>query len=81
MDLAEMYALFGETAASSFTVLVKNAALGTSKYVGTFGTQEEAEGYATKEISRSRKFASFEVWTGTPKKPGRFVKDLGSGSQ
>lgn len=63
----------------SFTVLVKNSMLGSSKYVGTFENKEDAEEYANKEASRSRKFASFQVWTGTPKKPGKEVGDAING--
>lgn len=59
----------------SFTVYVRNSMLGSAKYVGTFDSKEEAEDYAKKEASRSRKFASFQVWTGTPKKPGKEVDD------
>ena len=56
---------------SKYTVLVNNAMLGTSRYVGTFDDKIAAEAYALEEAARSRKFASFEVWTGTPKQPGR----------
>lgn len=55
----------------SYTVLVGNSVLGTSRYVGTFDDKIAAEAYALEEAARSRKFASFEVWTGTPKQPGR----------
>jgi hypothetical protein len=56
---------------SKYTVLVRNGALGTSNYVGTFDDKIAAEAYALEEAARSRKFASFEVWTGTPRQPGR----------
>jgi len=57
--------------AAKYTVLVTNAALGTSRYVGTFDDKVAAETYAVAEAARSRAFASFEVWTGTPLQPGR----------
>jgi hypothetical protein len=66
--------------ASKFTVLVRNTMLGTSRYVGTFDDKVAAESYALEEAARSRKFASFEVWTGTPKQPGRATDFLVQGS-
>lgn len=56
---------------SKYTVLISNGMLGTSRYVGTFDDKIAAEAYALEEAARSRKFASFEVWTGTPTRPGR----------
>lgn len=56
---------------TKYTVLVSNAVLGTSKYVGTFDDKIAAEAYALAEAARTRKFASYEVWTGTQKQPGK----------
>ncbi len=64
----EMRQLLNE---NKFTVLVTNDALKTSRYVGEFDSSQDAEEYARREATRSRKFAEFEVWTGTPKKPGK----------
>lgn len=58
----------------TYTVLVGNEALGTSRYVGTFESEAEAQAYATREAGRSRRFATFEVWTGKPRAPGRPTK-------
>ena len=52
-----------------YTELVENAVLGTSRFVGTFSDRIAAETYAASEALRSRKFASFTVWTGTPRQP------------
>jgi hypothetical protein len=54
---------------TKYTVLVRNGALGTSRYVGTFDDQIAAETYAASEAARTRKFVSYEVWSGTPKNP------------
>lgn len=40
-----------------------------SGYRGTFETLEAAQDYAIRQAARSRKFMTFEVWTGTPRKP------------
>ena len=66
---------------SKYTVLVSNSMLGTSRYVGTFEDKIAAEAYALEEAARSRKFASFEVWTGTPKQPGRATNFLVKGTR
>ena len=65
----------------SYTVLVTNSMLGTSRYVGTFDDKIAAEVYAMEEAARSRKFASFEVWTGTPNKPGKATNFLVQGTK
>lgn len=57
--------------APKYTVLVSNALLGTSKYIGAFDDKIAAEAYAAAEAARTRKFASYEVWTGTAKQPGK----------
>lgn len=54
-----------------YTVNVVNGMLGTARFVGTFDDKIAAETYALSEAARSRKFATYEVWTGTPSKPGR----------
>jgi hypothetical protein len=67
-------------AAPGYTVLVKNSVLGSAKYVGSFPTEEDATLFAQGEAARSRKFASYELWTGSAHQPGKFVRDLGSGT-
>lgn len=62
-----------------FTVLTKNSMLGTSHYVGNFATSAAAEDYASRQKRQMRSFAGFELWTGTSRNPGRFVRDLGYG--
>lgn len=57
-----------------FTVLWRNQMLGTSGYRGTFATEHDARIYRDKEAANSRSFASFEIWTGTPKKPGKAIE-------
>ncbi len=56
-----------------FTTLQRNEALGSSRFVGAFDDRVTAQAYADAEASRSRKFATWEVWTGTPRAPGRPV--------
>ncbi len=63
-----------------FTVLVRNTALGNSKYVGEFATQSDADAYIKAQVHRTRKFVNYEVWTGTPRKPGRAVGQVVHGS-
>lgn len=60
--------------AKSYTVLVYNEALGTSRFVGTWDDEEKARDYARLEASRSRVFTRWEVWTGTPRNPGSPTK-------
>jgi hypothetical protein len=64
-----------------YTVLVRNSLLGTSRYVGTFADKIAAETYAVSEAARSRKFAAFEVWTGTPKQPIRATSFVAQGTK
>ena len=45
--------------------------LGKARFVGTFDEKVAAETYAVSEAARTRKFVSYEVWTGTPLQPGR----------
>lgn len=63
----------GNPAAPTFTVLVGNELIGTSRYIGTFASQAEAQAYVDAETTRSRKFTTFEVWTGTPRAPRKPV--------
>jgi hypothetical protein len=58
-------------APTKYTVNVVNSMLGKSRFVGTFDDKIAAETYAMSEAARSRKFVSYEVWTGTPRQPGR----------
>lgn len=53
----------------TYTVEIRNAALGTSLFRGTFDDEVTATAYAEVEALRSRKFATYVVWTGTPKTP------------
>ena len=61
-------------AESKFTVEILNNMLKRRDYRGFFDSEAEAVGYAKKEAGRSRKFATFTVYTGTPKNPGKAVK-------
>jgi hypothetical protein len=54
-----------------YTVLVGNKALGTSRFIGTFDDKIAAETYAMTEAARTRKFVTYEVYTGTPQRPGK----------
>ncbi len=56
---------------TKYTVNVVNNLLGKSHFVGTFDDKIAAETYAMSEAARTRKFVSYEVWTGTPRLPGR----------
>jgi hypothetical protein len=66
--------------ADRFTVLTGNEITGASRYVGDFQTEDEASDYATREIPRSRRFVTYELWSGTPRHPRRFIRALGRGS-
>lgn len=67
--------------AGKFTVLVKNRMTGNANHVGTFDDEAAAVDYALREIGRARKFVDYELWTGSAQRPGRHVRDLGSGTQ
>lgn len=56
---------------TKYTVNVMNGTLGTARFVGTFDDKVAAETYAVEQAPRSRTFVSYEVWTGTPRQPGR----------
>ena len=64
-----------------YTTLVSNETLGTSRFVGTFEDQAAAQTYAEVEAARSRRFATWEVWTGTPRSPGKPVGPLVRGEK
>ena len=51
----------------TYTVLTINNALGTTHFCGKFDTIEEAADYARTQAERSRSFAEFVVYLGTPK--------------
>jgi hypothetical protein len=57
-----------------WTMLESNSLLGSSYYRGVFESEAEAVTYASQQASRSRKFASYEVWTGTAQRPGKPTK-------
>ncbi len=63
-----------------FTVLVGNELLGTQRYVGDFDTPGDAQDYAAREAGRTRRFVTYELWTGTARYPGSFVQVLGRGT-
>lgn len=54
----------------TFTVKWTNAAEGTHGYRGEFGTKAQAEAYARQKAGLSKKHVTYEVFTGSPKKPG-----------
>ena len=58
---------------AQFTVLKSNELIGTSKFVGPFDDQISAQAFANAEAEHSRKFATWQVWTGTVKSPGKPV--------
>lgn len=58
-----------------YTTLNRNEVLGTSRFIGTFETLDEARDYAKLQASRVRSFATYEVYHGTPKNPGDKVPD------
>lgn len=60
----------------SFTLLVVNGMTGKSSYEGTFSSAEEARENAASRAKQMKKFMAFELWTGTPDKPGKFVEYL-----
>jgi hypothetical protein len=63
------------SARNMYTVLNKNSLLGKSHFMGMFDSFDKAKAYAEIQAERSRQFASFEVWVGTPKnaiKPTKF---------
>lgn len=56
---------------TTYTVNIVNNLLGKSHFVGTFDDKISAENHAVSEAARTRKFVTYEVWTGTPRHPGR----------
>ena len=69
------------TAPTKYTVNVANSMLGTSRFVGTFDDKIAAETYAMSATARTRKFISYEVWTGTPRQPGRATDFVTQGTK
>jgi hypothetical protein len=65
--------------ADRFTVLTGNELTGVSRYVGDFQTEEDAWDYASREIPRSRGFVTYQLWSGTPGYPRRFIRTIGRG--
>lgn len=65
--------VLGNPTAPTFTVYERNEMTGHANYVGTFASQADAQAYVDRQVARSRKFATFEVWTGTPKAPRKPV--------
>lgn len=57
----------------TFTVYKRNETTGHASYVGTFTSQVDAQAYVDQQIAQSRKFVTFEVWTGTPRAPRKPV--------
>jgi len=57
-----------------FTVLIRNHALKSGKYEGTFDKVEDAVAHAIALANRSRSFCEFEVWRGTPREPIELLK-------
>ena len=66
---------------TKYTVNVVNSMLGTSRFVGTFDDKIAAETYAVGEAARARKFVTYEVWTGTPRQPGRATTFVTQGTK
>lgn len=57
----------------TFTVYKRNETTGHASYVGTFTSQVDAQAYVDQQAAQSRKFVTFEVWTGTPRAPRKPV--------
>jgi hypothetical protein len=53
-----------------FTVQIYNDALKSVHYRGTFPTEGEATLYAANQANRTRRFMTYQVFSGTPKNPG-----------
>ena len=66
---------------TKYTVNVVNSMLGKSHFVGTFDDKIAAETYAMSEAARTRKFVSYEVWTGTPRQPERPTTFVAQGTK
>lgn len=65
--------VLGNPTTPTFTVYERNEMTGHANYVGTFASQADAQAYVDRQVARSRKFATFEVWTGTPRAPRKPV--------
>lgn len=59
----------------TYTMFIRNEMLGSSRYRGTFATEEEAREACKREARNARSFATFEVWTGSPQAPGKPIDD------
>lgn len=66
---------------TKYTVNVINNMLGKAHFVGTFDDRIAAETYAVSEAARSRKFVTYEVWTGSPRQPGRATGFVAQGTK
>lgn len=53
-----------------YTSLWRNSMTGNLGFCGTFDSVEAAVAYQDREAERTRSFVTYEVWTGTPRKPG-----------
>jgi hypothetical protein len=65
----------------NWTVQHDNSALKSTRYVGYFETEQEAIDYAKKEADSSRKFMTYTVIAGTPKKPSKATKNVFRGTK
>ena len=54
---------------TTFTVHFRNEMTGHQRFIGTFASRELADAYVECEVKRARSFATFTVWSGTPRAP------------
>lgn len=73
LEANQLDGIIQRASVATWTVEVVNEALKNGRWVGTFSSLEEATAYAEQEAKKSRKFATYQVCTGTPKKPGKPV--------
>lgn len=50
--------------------------LSAPKYRGTFQTKEDAMIYIAERVDRVRSFATFVIYTGTPRNPGSAISEV-----
>lgn len=60
----------------SYTVEVRNELLGKLHHQGTYDSYGEAEESARSQAERSRSFATYQVYRGTPRRPTKAVGPL-----
>lgn len=64
-----------------FTVRMRNTALQSGRFIGSFATKEQAEEFAKEQAARGRFFVSYKVCEGTPARPGREIGEEQKGEK